>query len=59
MSADFMLAIIETDQLAAQGQQLFKQLKSRYGDKNINSHFILGVQKGKQKYFEIENINVN
>lgn len=54
MTADFIMAIVENDQLAHQGQQLFKQLKSRYGDKNENSHFILGVNKGKQKYYEIQ-----
>ena len=58
MSADFIIAIIENDQLAQQGQQLFKQLKSRYGDKNEYSHFILGVNKGKQKYYECQDVNV-
>lgn len=60
MSADFIMAIIENEQLAQQGQQLFKQLKSRYGDRNENSHFILGVNKGKQKYYETQqNVHVN
>jgi ATP-dependent helicase 41 len=54
MTADMILALIETEQLALQGQQLVKQLKSRYADRNQNSHFILGVSKSKQKYFECE-----
>lgn len=53
MTADFILSIVENEQLAQQGQQLFKQLKSRYADRNQNSHFILGVNKGLQKYFEL------
>lgn len=59
MTADMILALIETEQLALQGQQLVKQLKSRYADRNQNSHFILGVSKSKQKYFECETQQVN
>lgn len=59
MTADMILALIETEQLALQGQQMVKQLKSRYADRNQNSHFILGVSKSKQKYFECESQQVN
>jgi replicative DNA helicase len=52
-TADFMLAVIETEELAQQGQQLIKQIKSRYGDKNINNKFLIGVSKGNQRLVEI------
>lgn len=52
-TADFMLAVIETPELAQQGIQLVKQIKSRYGDKNINNKFSVGVKKGNQRWVEI------
>lgn len=51
-TADFMLGVIETEELAAQGLQLIKQLKSRYGDKMINNKFTLVVKKGNQRWVE-------
>lgn len=53
-TADFMLGVIETDELAAKGVQLIKQLKSRYGDKMINSIFELRVKKGNQRWCEMD-----
>lgn len=52
-TADFMLAVIETEELAQQEQQLIKQIKSRYGDKNKNNKFMIGVKKGNQRWIEI------
>ncbi|WJJ59005.1 DNA primase/helicase [Klebsiella phage vB_KpnM_VPA32] len=52
-TADFMLAVIETEELAQQGQQLIKQIKSRYGDKNKYNKFLIGVSKGNQRWVEI------
>lgn len=54
-TADFMLAVIETEELAQSEQQLIKQIKSRYGDKNKWNKFLIGVSKGNQKWIEIEN----
>ncbi|QPB09005.1 DNA helicase [Klebsiella phage Metamorpho] len=53
-TADFMLAVIETPELAQMKQQLIKQIKSRYGDKNINNKFHMGVHKANQRWVEIE-----
>ncbi|ARW57455.1 DNA helicase [Kosakonia phage Kc304] len=54
-TADFMLAIIETEEFAQMGVQLFKQIKSRYGDKNYINKFQVGVKKGNQRWVEVEN----
>ena len=56
-TADFMLAVIETPELAQMKQQLIKQIKSRYGDKNINNKFSMGVHKANQRWVEIEQQN--
>lgn len=57
-TADFMLAVIETDELAQQGLQLFKQIKSRYGDKNHFNHFKLEVRKGNQRWMDTDNSDI-
>ncbi|UQJ95343.1 replication and recombination DNA helicase [Klebsiella phage CPRSA] len=54
-TADFMLAVIETEELADQGMQLFKQIKSRYGDKNTFNKFKLEVRKGNQRWMDTDN----
>lgn len=53
-TADFMLAVLETPDLAEMSQQLFKQIKSRYGDKNRNSKFPMIVEKDKQRWLQCE-----
>ncbi len=53
-TADFILAVIETEELALQGVQLMKQIKSRYGDKMANNKFNLCVKKGNQRWYEVD-----
>lgn len=53
-TADFILAVIETEELAQQGRQLVKQIKSRYGDKNLWNKFLIGVKKGNQRWVELD-----
>lgn len=53
-TADFILAVMETTELAELGQYLAKQIKSRYGDKSKWSKFPLGVDKGKQRLYELD-----
>lgn len=53
-TADFILAVMETPDLAELGQQLFKQIKSRYGDKNRNNKFTMIVEKDKQRWLQTE-----
>lgn len=54
-TADFMLGVIETEELAKMGVQLLKQIKSRYGDKNYYTRFNVGVKKGNQRWYEVPN----
>ena len=53
-TADMILAIAESEELADLGQQMFKQIKSRYGDKNKDSKFPLVVEKGKQRWSDLD-----
>ena len=48
-TADFMFAIISTEELEEQGQILVKQLKNRYNDAFSNKKFVIGVTRAKMK----------
>jgi replicative DNA helicase len=56
-TADFMLALVSNEQLKAMGQILAIQLKNRFGDKDTNSKFILGVDRPKMRFFDASNTN--
>lgn len=52
-TVDFMMAITQSEDLAKQGQFACKQLKNRYEDKNKHERFLIGVEKGKMRLYEI------
>lgn len=49
MTADFMFALISTDELEQTGQIMVKQLKNRYNERLGNKKFLLGINRGKMK----------
>lgn len=53
-TADFILAMMETEELASMQQYFVKQIKSRYGDKSKWNKFNLGVDKGKQRIYGLD-----
>lgn len=53
-TADFMFAVIRTEQLDSLNQVLVKQLKNRYGDENTNKKFVMGVDRSKMKFYDVE-----
>lgn len=53
-TADFMIAVMETDETIEMGQQRVKQIKSRYADKSVNSAFMIGVDKGLQRWSDVQ-----
>jgi replicative DNA helicase len=53
-TADFMIAIISTEELSELNQVLVKQLKNRYGDPSENKRFVLGIDKGKMRLYDAE-----
>jgi hypothetical protein len=52
-TADFMFALISTDELQEMNQMLIKQLKYRYNDPTLNKKFILGVDRAKMKLYDV------
>lgn len=52
--ADFMVALVITDELEQLNQYLVKQLKNRYNSKKKNKKFVIGVDLDKQKLYDVE-----
>jgi len=53
-TADFMFALISTEELEGLNQILVKQLKNRYDDPSNNKKFMIGVNKAKMKFYDVE-----
>ena len=53
-TADFMVALIATEELDEQNQVLVKQLKNRYNDTVANRKFILGINRAKMKLSDVK-----
>ena len=54
MTADFMFALISTDELEQSGHILVKQLKNRYNERLGNKKFLLKINRGKMKLYSAE-----
>jgi replicative DNA helicase len=52
-TADFMAAIISTDELDQLNQFMIKVLKNRYMDKNVNKKFVVGVDRPKMRLYDV------
>ena len=52
-TADFMFALISTEELEQQGRILVKQLKNRYNDPTTSRKFILGIDRAKMRLYDV------
>ena len=53
-TADFMIALISTEELEELNQIMVKQLKNRYNDVASNKKFLLGINRGKMKLYDVD-----
>lgn len=53
-TADFMFALIATEELENLNQIMVKQLKNRYNDPTANKRFIVGIDRAKMKLYDAE-----
>jgi replicative DNA helicase len=53
-TADLLLALISTDELAQMNQVIIKQLKNRYGSLDRYRKFSVGVDKSKMRVYNVE-----
>jgi replicative DNA helicase len=53
-TADFMFALISTEELQQLNQIMVKQLKNRYNDPNTFKRFMVGIDRSKMKLYDVE-----
>jgi replicative DNA helicase len=53
-TADFMFALISTEELQQLNQLLIKQLKNRYNDPSYFKRFVVGIDRAKMKLYDVE-----
>lgn len=53
-TADFMFALISSEELADLNQIMVKQLKNRYSSPDTNKRFVIGVDRAKMKLYDVE-----
>jgi len=58
-TADLMFALISTEELENLGQMMVKQLKNRYNDPTSNKRFVIGVDRGKMRLYDVDETEQN
>ena len=53
-TADFMFALISSEELENLNQIIVKQLKNRYNDPNYYKRFVVGIDRSKMKLYDVE-----
>lgn len=53
-TADFMFALISTEELEKLNQIMVKQLKNRYNDPTAYKRFVVGIDRAKMKLYNVE-----
>ena len=53
-TADFMFALISSEELQNLNQIMVKQLKNRYNDPTINKRFTIGIDRSKMRLYDLE-----
>ncbi|AGR47659.1 DNA primase-helicase [Sinorhizobium phage phiM7] len=57
--ADMMFALIRTEELDQIGQVMIKQLKNRWGDKAETARFVIGLDRKKMRFYDVEDTAQN
>lgn len=53
-TADFMFALISTEELENLNQIMVKQLKNRYNDPTMHKRFVVGIDRAKMRLYDVE-----
>lgn len=53
-TADFMIALVSSEELQELNQIMIKQLKNRYSDPAIHRKFVVGVDRPKFRLYDVE-----
>ena len=53
-TVDFLMALVPQDELTEMNQILIKQIKNRYGPEDKPRRFILGLDKSRMRFYDVE-----
>jgi replicative DNA helicase len=53
-TADFMIALVSTEELQELNQMMVKQLKNRYSDPAVHRRFVIGVDRTKMRLYDVD-----
>ena len=53
-TADFMFALISSEELQELDQLVVKQLKNRYNDPSVFKRFVVGIDRSRMKLYDVE-----
>ena len=53
-TADFMFALISTEELENLNQIMIKQLKNRYNDLSYHKRFVVGIDRSRMRLYDVE-----
>jgi archaellum biogenesis ATPase FlaH len=53
-TADFMIALVSTEELQELNQIMVKQLKNRYSDPAMHRRFVVGVDRAKMRLYDVD-----
>ncbi len=53
-TADFMIAMMTSEELEGLNQVMFKQLKNRYANPSFMRRFVVGVERSKMRLYDVE-----
>jgi len=53
-TADFMIAMISTEELEQMNQVMWKQIKNRYNDPTKYKRFVTGIDRSKMRLYNVE-----
>lgn len=54
MAADLIFALISTEELDKLNQIMVKQIKNRYADVSKNRRFVMGVDRSRMRFYNVE-----
>ena len=57
-TADFMFALVSTEELEQSGRIMVKQLKNRYNDPTFFKRFTVGIDRAKMKLYNVEDSEI-
>ena len=53
-TADFLVGLITSEELQSLNQLMVKQLKNRYADKSRYTRFVIGIDRAKMRFYDVE-----